>query len=1112
VALAELRVRLNPSELVSSFTTDLRGATGALESIGVPVDASGVANISASAKVDLSSLSQAAQRISAELAASPIALPNAGALVGDIEGMVALLEELDLRAIDSAVRGVLEQARTAMLAGGGTRVDVILEQLTATLGASPQGQQLMGVLSRLLQLAGADGGFLNDAKRILPAGLALVRAMGGLMRVESALSEAERLSHLLRDQLARDRTVAELRMVEESLAHALDRLRAAAADPAVMDEADVAGRDALARLDLVQESIARRFAFAESTLLYADLAGTLAEVQAGLADAAGVDVAGAGAAIGAMVERVMPALSIPLPPSPADSFEALLQLVEREVAGLATKIEGLNVERVGAPVATLMEKVTIPIRELQRLHDELVHAADGATQQVTALINALPTQELADAINTATAPVRAAMTAVSDAVAALQASLGTAAGAATSALDAAESAVNALMAALQALMGDAATFVQELGVDRAIGELQERLRQVAAALEKANVAPYFSAADDAIDTTASVLEKVPVIMLPDDIKAEFDALVEPLRSLNVDATAGEVESWFELQEDGTLPFAVPVEAAIDEVQGALQALLAELEPLHPQLLAPVIDAELEPVRAQASRLDLSGALAPVEEAIASLKRGLDGVDPAAALAPVSAVIAEAASKLDLLDPDTLLAPLQARVVEVREAVITTLKLEQASQALGDLEREAIRLVTLLDPARLEPMIADGFAVAQRELQQLDAATMGSWGSILVTSLLSGDGSKRRPTSWAMILDALTGKPVTGRLSARAQAISAAVTEASATTASLDLAATTVTVTQRLREMGEALAALPADSPVRLSLAPAVARRGANGGLARLEENRARFSTELQQSHAPAAALLQLELSRVDVTAAAINAAAAPIRRLRDQLLGFTRQLGLKKAGDGIGAILGEVMAVATPARLAGILVPIFTAVRGRAAALLASVIGPVRAAIDGLVALLRSLDLLRLTQGVKDVIAAGKAQVMALDPAALLAPTLATFATLKGELQAFDPLAPVRQLLDALKGLITRLLGTPGEPGTLSAARILTPASALFDELIEILRSLDPEPLMRPLLDALTQLATDIRDGVTSLRDGLKRLQEAIPSTEGLALSAVVDVDVDLGF
>jgi len=185
-------------------------------------------------------------------------------------------------------------------------------------------------------------------------------------------------------------------------------------------------------------------------------------------------------------------------------------------------------------------------------------------------------------------------------------------------------------------------------------------------------------------------------------------------------------------------------------------------------------------------------------------------------------------------------------------------------------------------------------------------------------------------------------------------------------------------------------------------------------------------------------------------------------------------------------------------------------VRGRATALLSSVVDPLKQAIDDLIALLRSLDLLRLTQGVKDVITAGKRQIMALDPAVLLAPTLGAFATLKGELQTFDPLASVRSVLDALKGLIARLIGTPSAPGTLSAERILAPAAALFDAILAKLRALDVEPLLRPLLDALQLLARDIHDGVEGLRGGLRRLQEAIPSSDGLGVG--VSVDVGLGF
>ena len=1110
MSLLELRTRLNASEIVSSFTTDLRGANTSLGGVSTPVDANGVRDIASSASVDLSSLARVAERIAAELGASKIGLPDPGAIVRQVETLVALLEEIDLRSIDGAVRGLLDQARTAISANGGSRVDVLLEQLSATLGASPQGRQVMGLLSRILSLLGGDSKYIDDFKALLPAALSILRALGGLMRVESALAEGERLARLLRAQLSRDETLTELQMVQASLDYAVDRLRAAATDASVLEEAERAGFDALARVDLARESVARRFAFAESTLLHADLDNILAEVRAGLADAQGVDLVAAGRSVRAMVDRLMPALSIPLPPAPADSFDAVLRMVEKEVQGLAAKIESLDMAKVGAPVVGLMEKVSAPIHELQQLSDQLVHAADQATRQVTTLVQSLPTADLADAINAATAPIRDAMQAMGDAIAAIESGLGTAATSATTALNAAETAVNAAMAALQSLVGDAAAFVEQIGVDRAIGELQEKLREVAAVMEQAAVAPYFNTAEEAIDTTASVLENVPVMLLPDDIKEEFDALVEPIRSLNIDAAASEVESWFELQEDGTLPFAQPVEAAMAEVQGALETLLSELDALHPSKLAPAIDAELAPVRDQASRLDLSGVLAPVDEALASLKGRLDGVDPAAALAPVSAVIAEAASKLDVLNPDALIAPLQARVVDVREAVITTLKLDVASKSLGDLEREAVRLINLLDPARLEPMIANGFDVAKVELARLDSATMGAWGSVVVSALLSGDGSRRRPTSWATVFDAMSGKDggVTPRLTARARAIGSAVDDAIATTTAVDLGATTLAVTRGLRDMSAALAALPAGAPIRVALDGAVSRRGTDGGFGALEENRARFSTELGGAHAPAAALLQLELSRVDVTAAAITAAARPIARLRDQLLGFLRQLGIKRVGDGIGAILTEVLEVASPQRLAGIVVPIFTAVRGRATALLASVVDPIKQAIDDLIALLRSLDLVRLTQGVKDVINAGKQQILALDPATLLAPTLGAFTTLKQELQAFDPLAAVRSILDALKGLIARLIGTPQAPGTLSAQRILAPASELFDAIIAKLRALDVEPLLRPLLDALTHLAQDIHDGVDGLRGGLKRLQEAIPSTDGLG----VGVSVDIGF
>ena len=85
-----------------------------------------------------------------------------------------------------------------------------------------------------------------------------------------------------------------------------------------------------------------------------------------------------------------------------------------------------------------------------------------------------------------------------------------------------------------------------------------------------------------------MLEKVPVALLPDDIKEKFDTLVDPIRSLNVDAVAGEVESWFDLQ-DGEFPFEPTLEAALADVRTQLDALITDVEPFNPRNLGQTVD-------------------------------------------------------------------------------------------------------------------------------------------------------------------------------------------------------------------------------------------------------------------------------------------------------------------------------------------------------------------------------------------------------------------------------------------------------------------------------------------------------------------------------------------
>jgi hypothetical protein len=228
--------------------------------------------------------------------------------------------------------------------------------------------------------------------------------------------------------------------------------------------------------------------------------------------------------------------------------------------------------------------------------------------------------------------------------------------------------------------------------------------------------------------------------------------------------------------------------------------------------------------------------------------------------------------------------------------------------------------------------------------------------------------------------------------------------------------------------------------------------------------------------------------------------------LRNQLFGMLRQVGIRNVQDGLGAILAELLDVITPQRASAILVPIYTALRGRAEALVGSIIGPLRSALNDLLSLLRLIDLTQITQGLDNVVEAGKQQILSLDPITVLRPTLTAFDNLRNEVRTFDPLAPLRTVVNALRDTARRILDK------LSVERLIEPASQVFDELLQIVRDLDPNALVMPLIEALRTLATDIHDGLGQLREALVRLQEAIPSTEGLALAGVVDVDVDLGF
>ena len=105
-------------------------------------------------------------------------------------------------------------------------------------------------------------------------------------------------------------------------------------------------------------------------------------------------------------------------------------------------------------------------------------------------------------------------------------------------------------------------------------------------------------------------------------------------------------------------------------------------------------------------------------------------------------------------------------------------------------------------------------------------------------------------------------------------------------------------------------------------------------------------------------LRDLAFAEADAAAARLRGALAPfavIPQLLNQIAGI---VGLQGAiGQGLSGVILAVLDSAPPARIAAMLTPVYVALRGRLEDLLASVLDPLRAGIDNVIAVLEAIDI-----------------------------------------------------------------------------------------------------------------------------------------------------------
>ncbi|HWK90270.1 MAG TPA: hypothetical protein VNP72_09750, partial [Longimicrobium sp.] len=473
------------------------------------------------------------------------------------------------------------------------------------------------------------------------------------------------------------------------------------------------------------------------------------------------------------------------------------------------------------------------------------------------------------------------------------------------------------------------------------------------------------------------------------------------------------------------------------------------------------------------------------------------------LQPVDDAFAAVLAAMEPYSPEALLGGVVERVNQAREAIIGEIRLDEWGPSLEWAADQAKALADRLDPTLLEPYLARGMADADAFLATAGGGVLSLPFGDLVASLASSAGMRTDPQAFDAVWGWLGGGQGNASLTVRGERIQAALAGTRAAVAGVDLGALAAELGGRAAALRAAVAALP-DGPARDAMEAVLAQVRPQVSLAFLDANRARYLAALDAAVVKSASLRATGLSQVDVTVAGLRAAFSPGAILRDFVRAVLEQLGITGFEEGVQGVVRRVLAVATPQRLAGILVPIALAIRGKVAELVDALLVPLQEGVSRLEALVAAVDLQPFLDSLTAIYDEARAQVQALNPRTLLAPELASFTALQQELQDFDPLQPVRAVLDALRETALRVLAK------LDAEALLAQPIRIYDEIMAALRSLDLQALLAPVLDTLDALAAQVDEGLDRTTDALERLQAALPAPGSGGGSASVSVSASL--
>jgi hypothetical protein len=1093
----DLSTKMDTGGMTTTFASKVTTVEGDLNGISPPpIDRDAFANAGASAAAPGETLRSSADSLGAQLTQIAGRLPIAKDTLAPITATLEVVESVITADLEKEFRALGDNLAKEL---SGTTDEGMLGaflKVADLFGKSSQVQQWKNLAKAFANLTGVQ---IPEAAlstpNLAPGVAAMARFFGGLMAEHTIVSETERLALIAAAQIDADRiatssdgVLAFFRPGNPSIEELIAGTDAS--NPSQVDTAVTAVRQLRLRLEAWSGQLSESLAFGEATLTFMDVpalradldhaARVLRQADAGAIERLFTSIAGA---FGSVVPQDV--LS-----GPDFSLEELIARLENLAQPLAEKISSLGTEIVSEPLTRALDvALNIPNRlgdAIQQVNAAIAAALEG----VRGAIAALPLDAVRDALQDVARVIANAVKQIGELIAALKNLLTQAANTLQTVLGNADQALAELRDAMKALFHDAVEFVNGLHIDQVVGDIAGKAQQLADAIGRASMKPYFDTAGSAISTATDVVTAVPFELLPDSMEEEVVDAIRPVKTADSEALKNDIKALLEIGPDGKFVLRADIEESIQDIQQKFDDLLAEIRRRNPRLALAAVDEQLarlgEKIRALSLQIDLS----PIHDAVRQVKSAVEALDPDAVLQPVRRAFDQVQAGLNEFAPEKLIAPVEARWNEARQRLLELSRLQHWAQTLDELSVQAKELIDQFDLSDFGPELDETLNEVLSTLDDLPHLHSASAFGGVIASMFQGSGLRVAPLSFEAVLGWMDGASGTADLQARARRASEAVSTSGAVLQALDLPSVITRLNANLQSLREAAA--------RMSAGAGKDRIVAETDLIDLARmtgpflaNHVRFFEVLEQSRNQIVQLTAAGFSEVDDSLVQLRRAWAPMSAIIDSFARAFSKAGISGFDVGLGEVIRRILSTTPPSRIVAIVAPLVTAVRQRLNAFVGAVIAPLRAAAQRLLDILNSLTLDALKQGLTDIHTAVAGQIMQFHPDQLLAGPLAEFQAVRIQVLQFDPAGDIQRILDNVSKTAERVLKN------LNLEELLAEPLQLYDQVLALLEGLQPAHMLRPVLDQLERIAGEVDAGLTNTVTAFRGLQEALPDRIG---------------